>query len=194
MLELLHRSKEQRYAFDKIFSKHGIEEIYKEACQHLIKPVINGFNATIFAYGPTGSGKTFTMLGDRSTNMPGLAVLTVKDITEYIKFDTEKEFSITISYVEIYNEAIRDLLVPSSSFYHILLFQFHQSPSNHRSKLKSTLIEFSLKNFRKSQLTIASSPANPAICRMCSNMHTIYSLNYAVPFSLRQKDQLRHKS
>lgn len=56
------------------------------------------------------------MLGDRSTNMPGLAVLTVKDITEYIKFDTEKEFSITISYVEIYNEAIRDLLVPSSSY------------------------------------------------------------------------------
>ena len=56
------------------------------------------------------------MLGDRSTNMPGLAVLTVKDITEHIKYDTEKDFSITISYVEIYNEAIRDLLVPSSSY------------------------------------------------------------------------------
>ena len=56
------------------------------------------------------------MLGDRSTNMPGLAVLTVKDITEHIKYDTENEFSILISYVEIYNEAIRDLLVPSSSY------------------------------------------------------------------------------
>ena len=54
------------------------------------------------------------MLGDRTASQPGLAVLTVKDIIEHIKVDTEKSFSIQISYVEIYNEAIRDLLVQSS--------------------------------------------------------------------------------
>lgn len=38
--------------------------IYDATCKHLIKPVMNGYNATVFAYGPTGTGKTYTMLGN----------------------------------------------------------------------------------------------------------------------------------
>jgi kinesin family protein 18/19 len=78
-------------------------------CKNLIKPVINGYNATVFAYGPTGTGKTYTMLGN--SDVFGLSLLTIKDIFEYINRDEENEYNILITYVEIYNESIRDLLV-----------------------------------------------------------------------------------
>lgn len=64
MLEVLHRSKEQRYAFDKIYRDQESEIIYQETVQPLIKSAIAGRNATVFAYGPTGTGKTYTMLGN----------------------------------------------------------------------------------------------------------------------------------
>jgi kinesin family protein 18/19 len=114
MMDVLHRSKEQRYAFDKIFRDHSQEEIYNETCKGLIRPVLNGYNSCVFAYGPTGTGKTYTMLGNNE--IPGIMVLTVKDIFESIKKLDDKEFQIVVSYVEIYNETIRDLLVPSSTY------------------------------------------------------------------------------
>lgn len=52
-----------------------IEKIYNLTCRHLIKPVMNGYNATVFAYGPTGTGKTHTMLGNQE--VMGLSVLTI---------------------------------------------------------------------------------------------------------------------
>lgn len=65
MLEVYHRSKEQQYAFDKIYKDHSSEEIYEETVKPLIRTVLNGYNATVFAYGPTGTGKTHTMLGNQ---------------------------------------------------------------------------------------------------------------------------------
>lgn len=70
---------------------------------------MNGYNATVFAYGPTGTGKTYTMLGNQE--VMGLSVLTIRDIFDFIRRDEENEYSVTITYVEIYNESIRDLLV-----------------------------------------------------------------------------------
>ena len=61
-----------------------------------------------------GAGKTHTMLG--TNEIPGLCVLTINDIFEYIRKDNENEYDVRITYVEIYNETIRDLLVPSSSY------------------------------------------------------------------------------
>jgi kinesin family member 18/19 len=52
-LEMLHRSKEQRYFFDRIFKFVPQEEVYRKACSHLVAPVLRGYNATVFAYGTT---------------------------------------------------------------------------------------------------------------------------------------------
>lgn len=65
MLEVYHRSKEQRYAFDRIYRNETSEEIYQQTVKPLIRTVLSGRNATVFAYGPTGTGKTFTMLGNQ---------------------------------------------------------------------------------------------------------------------------------
>lgn len=90
-------------------------QIYNETCKSLIHPVLNGYNSCVFAYGTTGAGKTYTMLGNQQ--VPGIMLLTVKDIFETIKTHyNDKEFTIIVSYVEIYNETIRDLLVPSSGY------------------------------------------------------------------------------
>jgi kinesin family protein 18/19 len=78
----------------------------------LIDSVIKGFNACVFAYGTTGSGKTYTMTGN--TDSPGIMYLIIEDMFKKIQLITEKEFEIRVSYVEIYNEVIRDLLVPNS--------------------------------------------------------------------------------
>ena len=77
---------------------------------HLI--LSKGFHATIFAYGQTGSGKTYTMLG--TPQSPGILPCAVRDIFNFTKNDPEHEYKIWVSYLEIYNESINDLLVPGS--------------------------------------------------------------------------------
>lgn len=54
------------------------------------------------------------MLGN--SDVPGLSALTITDIFEYIKHDAENDYDVRITYVEIYNESIRDLLVPHSAY------------------------------------------------------------------------------
>jgi hypothetical protein len=76
----------------------------------LIHNVLQGYNATIFLYGQTTSGKTYTMLGDDSS--PGILPFTLLDIFREAD-QLPGEFKMSISYLEIYNEQINDLLNPS---------------------------------------------------------------------------------
>ena len=81
----------------------------------LIQPILTGYNGCVFAYGATGTGKTFTMLGNSA--QPGLCNLTLVDIFNKINAPEFREdrYEIKVCYVEIYNEAIRDLLVPKEN-------------------------------------------------------------------------------
>lgn len=77
--DVLHRSREQRYFFDKIFTpRHDTMEVYQNTCKPMIDSVMKGFNATCFAYGTTGSGKTFTMTGTQ--DHPGIMYLIIEDM------------------------------------------------------------------------------------------------------------------
>ncbi|KAK8770437.1 hypothetical protein V5799_013098, partial [Amblyomma americanum] len=69
---------------------------------------MQGFNGTIFAFGQTSSGKTHTMMG--TTSQPGLIPLAINAIFNIIENVPEREYLIRISYIEIYNENIMDLL------------------------------------------------------------------------------------
>ncbi|KAL5988290.1 hypothetical protein ACLOJK_036053 [Asimina triloba] len=70
------------------------------------------FSGTAFAYGQTSSGKTFTMNGSESD--PGIIHLAIRDIFQGILMATDREFLIRVSYMEIYNEEINDLLAPEN--------------------------------------------------------------------------------
>ena len=101
--------KEAMFKFDFAFDeKCDQSEIYKYTSSNLLKQVIDGFNATIFAYGATGSGKTYTMVGNNDNC--GIMIRTIKDLFSIINKDKEKKYCIKISYIEIYNEVIKDLL------------------------------------------------------------------------------------
>lgn len=122
--DVLHRSKEQRYFFDRIFNQYcSTKQVYDNTAAQLIDSVIKGFNACVFAYGTTGSGKTFTMTGSHES--PGLMYMIIEDLFKQIQKNTEKTYEIRVSYVEIYNEIIRDLLVPNSKDTYLYLRDDH---------------------------------------------------------------------
>ncbi|XP_061456303.1 kinesin-like protein KIF19 [Rhineura floridana] len=111
-----NRSREKAFIFDMVFGHRATqEEVYMSTTKNLIEGVISGYNATIFAYGPTGAGKTYTMLGTDSE--PGIYLRTLNDLFRAIEATSDDmDYSVCMSYLEIYNEVIRDLLNPSSGF------------------------------------------------------------------------------
>ena len=103
------RGKEKKMNFDLVFSPIiGQEKIFDSTTKFLIDKVLNGFNATVFAYGVTGAGKTYTMLGNDEN--PGIMVWTFRDLYQKLNEYKNREYIIKLWYVEIYNENIRDLL------------------------------------------------------------------------------------
>ncbi|XP_077612174.1 kinesin-like protein KIF19 [Crocuta crocuta] len=111
-----HRSREKSYLFDVAFDFTATQDmVYQATTKSLIEGVISGYNATVFAYGPTGCGKTYTMLGtDRE---PGIYVRTLNDLFRAIEeTSNDMEYEVSMSYLEIYNEMIRDLLNPALGY------------------------------------------------------------------------------
>ena len=107
------RTKEQTLAFDYAFDQfESQKDIFNNTTKFLIDGVTNGFNATVFAYGATGAGKTYTMTGTEEN--PGIMSLTLNELFEKIKSYPEREYTIKLWYLEIYNENIRDLLINNS--------------------------------------------------------------------------------
>ncbi|KAG7010897.1 Kinesin-like protein KIN-7D, mitochondrial [Cucurbita argyrosperma subsp. argyrosperma] len=100
------------YAFDKVFgSQTSTSEVYEVAAKPVIKAAMEGVNGTVFAYGVTSSGKTHTMHGDQSS--PGIIPLAIRDVFSIIQDTPGREFLLRVSYIEIYNEVINDLLDPT---------------------------------------------------------------------------------
>ena len=104
----------QAFQFDNVFSTDVTSpQIYHTIVRPITKAFLHGYNGTIFLYGQTTSGKTYTMLG--TPDIPGLLPCTIRDVFNGIKNDRENEYKVWVSYLEIYNEVVNDLLVPGSS-------------------------------------------------------------------------------
>ena len=87
------------------------EEVYEETAAPIVSGVLEGFNGTIFAYGQTGTGKTYSMDGKRDGEHRGIMPRAFDHIFEYIAANSDShEFLVTVTYVEIYNNELRDLL------------------------------------------------------------------------------------
>lgn len=94
---------------DNVFTTYDDNsKVYDHIAKRLVRRVMEGYHGTIFAYGMTGTGKTFSMQGTASS--PGVIPLAITDIFSYIRETPSREFLLRVSYLEIYNEKIHDLL------------------------------------------------------------------------------------
>lgn len=106
---------EIKFVFDKLFDQNATQEqVYASTTSSLLDSVLDGFNGTVFAYGATGCGKTYTVSG--SPDQPGIVFQAMQELFCKIEdLSDTKSFEISLSYLEIYNESIRDLLSPGTS-------------------------------------------------------------------------------
>ncbi|KAI7890584.1 P-loop containing nucleoside triphosphate hydrolase protein [Mucor mucedo] len=96
------------YCFDQIFDQHSTqEEVYDKIGSPVLKEVFKGYSCTIFAYGQTGTGKTFTMEG--TEKQEGIIPRVIKELFLELK-KKDPACHVTVSMLELYNEEIRDLL------------------------------------------------------------------------------------
>lgn len=103
------------FVFDAVFDDDCTQrEVYQAAAEPLVRDVIEGFNGTIFAYGQTGAGKSWSMEGARSgpEDLKGIIPKSFIQVFAEISANTNpsKQFLVQASYIEIYNENVRDLL------------------------------------------------------------------------------------
>jgi len=97
------------FSYDFVFGKESTNvEVYEKVARPLVESALVGYNGTVFAYGQTSSGKTHTMWGSEAD--PGVMRRAVRDLFELARRTPHREFLIRVSYLEIYNETIRDLL------------------------------------------------------------------------------------
>ena len=90
-------------------------EIFTNSSKRVVDSVLKGYNGTIFAYGQTGTGKTFTMVGDfDNETYKGIIPRSFDYIFSQIKQDKEHKYNISISFIQIYLESIQDLLEPKN--------------------------------------------------------------------------------
>ncbi|XP_076872633.1 kinesin-like protein KIF3C [Brachyhypopomus gauderio] len=102
----------KNFTFDAVYdagSKQG--DLYDETVRPLIDSVLRGFNGTIFAYGQTGTGKTYTMQGQwTDADRRGVIPNSFEHIFTHISRSQNQQYLVRASYLEIYQEEIRDLL------------------------------------------------------------------------------------
>ncbi|KAG0705414.1 P-loop containing nucleoside triphosphate hydrolase protein [Suillus ampliporus] len=104
------RYKDKRFMFDRVFDSGARQvDVYEATAKPLLYGLLDGYNATVFAYGATGCGKTHTISGTEAD--PGVIYLTMADLFQRIE-DRKDDWNIEVvaTFLEIYNEEIRDLL------------------------------------------------------------------------------------
>uniref|UniRef100_A0A8C2D491 Kinesin family member 11 n=1 Tax=Cyprinus carpio TaxID=7962 RepID=A0A8C2D491_CYPCA len=141
------------YTFDMVFGPSAKQiDVYRSVVCPILDEVIMGYNCTVFAYGQTGTGKTFTMEGERSPNeeftweedpLAGIIPRTLHQIFEKLS-SNGTEFSVKVSLLEIYNEELFDLLSPAPDVTERL--QLFDDPRNKRGVTIKGLEEITVHN------------------------------------------------
>ncbi|KAJ3330077.1 hypothetical protein HDU76_006471 [Blyttiomyces sp. JEL0837] len=106
-----NRKINSEFNYDIVQAGSDNKNLYERAAQNVVWAAMEGMNGTVFAYGQTASGKTYSMMG--VDEQPGIIPQAIDDVFSYIREQTEdREYLLRVSYLEIYNEQIRDLLNP----------------------------------------------------------------------------------
>ncbi|KAK8730484.1 hypothetical protein OTU49_008036 [Cherax quadricarinatus] len=119
------------FTFDRVFGPESKQiDVYKSVAKNSVEEVLSGFNCTIFAYGQTGTGKTFTMEGERTPDntswdedpLAGVIPRCVTHLFDELRMQ-KLEFSMRVSFLELYNEELFDLLSPHDDMSKLRLYE-----------------------------------------------------------------------
>ena len=108
------------FNFDYVYDQDSDQRtVYDTTAKAVVDSSLKGYNATIFAYGQTGTGKTYTMEGFNSADERGIIPRSIEQIFRHIQelcvSPRKRAFLVRASYLQIYNEVISDLLKPARS-------------------------------------------------------------------------------
>ncbi|KAL3161494.1 hypothetical protein ABBQ32_010369 [Trebouxia sp. C0010 RCD-2024] len=105
---------QSEFEFDKILAEDSLQaDVYQAAVQPVVEDVLNGYNGTIMAYGQTGAGKTYT-LSSIQPEAIGMIPRAASEVFAHIAADAVSEYTVFMSYIQIYMEMIQDLLRPEN--------------------------------------------------------------------------------
>jgi hypothetical protein len=110
------------FTFDHVYGEDNDQKsVYENTAREAVMSTLQGYNATIIAYGQTGTGKTYTMEGEPTKQKRGLIPRATEEIFRHIEGSAseKKKFLVRASYLQIYNEVISDLLKPDRTNLHI---------------------------------------------------------------------------
>ncbi|ORX54901.1 kinesin-domain-containing protein [Piromyces finnis] len=194
-----HATTTRTFSFDKVFSQYDNQAtIYSTIISPMIKEVLEGYNCTIFAYGQTGTGKTYTMEGDL-TKITKDDIIIGKDcgmipraLDEFFSYLNKDgiEYSLRVSCIEIYNEQLKDLLTSDTS----LKLQFYENA--YKKITVKNLEEIPVKNvydaiqlFQKgmNERKTASTNYN----ERSSRSHCVYSITVHITESSHGQDLIK---
>lgn len=172
-----------QFTFDRVFGQDVMDNrlVFEQVAKDVIDSTLDGINGmidififlgTIFAYGQTSAGKTFTMQGN--TDNPGLIPLAITYIFEQLQSYASRDFTIKASYMEIYNEVITDLVHATNTN-----LKIHET--NMREVYVGNLTEVAVENSAKALTILNDGQINRTIGRTnmneySSRSHTIYRM------------------
>ncbi|EFN84783.1 Bipolar kinesin KRP-130 [Harpegnathos saltator] len=122
----------RKFTFDKVFGPTSKQiDVYNAVVNPLLEEVLAGYNCTVFAYGQTGTGKTFTMEGVsndptlhwQSDTSAGIIPRALSHLFDELRLLEVQEFTVRVSFLELYNEELFDLLSPSDDASKIRLYE-----------------------------------------------------------------------
>ena len=123
-----NRKDSLEFTLDGILHNASQETVFSSCAQDVVSGVLEGLNGTIFTYGQTGAGKTFTICGDvHSYQQRGIVPRALHQLFAEIESRLDMEVSVKVSYLEIYNEVMYDLLADdpgASSLRHLTAWAF----------------------------------------------------------------------
>ena len=128
----------KEFEFDFVFDESTTQdEVYTNTTKMLLDNIMHGYNSTVFAYGATGSGKTYTMVGNDDS--PGLMIKAIQDLFEKVKEQqmNDKYYTIKLSYIEVFNETLKDLLIDKQT----QMLDIRDSPDKGTVIIGATIIE-----------------------------------------------------
>ncbi|KAF5386439.1 hypothetical protein D9757_005841 [Collybiopsis confluens] len=109
-LDPVHAKTPTSFTFDAVLTGSANKPIFTTVARSHVVAAMEGFNAVVFAYGQTASGKTYTLSGSESE--PGIIPRAMRQVFSHIRRTETREYLLRCSYLEIYNEQIHDLLAP----------------------------------------------------------------------------------